>query len=302
MGKGADLAIREAEPLQPTFDITPEEAKRALQAIRQFQIVVRSEMIQGHDFGVIPGTDKPTLFKPGAEKLAKLMKCTDRYDVEECKEDWEKPFFYYRIKAQLVIIGTDFVISEGVGSANSFESKWRYRWLFPSDVPEGVDKKSLKRRELYSKKKKRKYVQYRVENEDIFDQVNTILKMAKKRALVDAALSAGRLSDIFTQDLEDMNVVEESEGEDSVPEEPEKKEPEKASEAPAPEPEAAELADEEQLFAQIRETLEAAGHDPTFIEKRMEGLKPQKAAALKKILANEKQRLKNGNGKANIRA
>jgi len=43
-----------------------------------------------------------------------------------------------------------------------------------------------------------------VENEDIYSQVNTILKMAKKRALVDAALSAGRLSQVFTQDIEDM--------------------------------------------------------------------------------------------------
>ena len=44
----------------------------------------------------------------------------------------------------------------------------------------------------------------RDENEDIYFQVNTILKMAKKRAMVDAALSAGRLSDVFTQDMEDL--------------------------------------------------------------------------------------------------
>ena len=46
---------------------------------------------------------------------------------------------------------------------------------------------------------------YRLDNEDIYSQVNTILKMAKKRALVDAALSAGRLSQVFTQDIEDMH-------------------------------------------------------------------------------------------------
>ena len=48
------------------------------------------------------------------------------------------------------------------------------------------------------------YTQYRVTNPDPADQVNTILKMAKKRAMVDAALSVGRLSEIFTQDVEDM--------------------------------------------------------------------------------------------------
>ena len=41
--------------------------------------------------------------------------------------------------------------------------------------------------------------------------VNTILKMAKKRALVDATLSAGRLSNIFTQDIEDMGLTEKEE-------------------------------------------------------------------------------------------
>ena len=39
---------------------------------------------------------------------------------------------------------------------------------------------------------------------DPYSIANTILKMAKKRAYVDAALSVASLSDIFTQDLEDM--------------------------------------------------------------------------------------------------
>ena len=34
---------------------------------------------------------------------------------------------------------------------------------------------------------------------------NTVLKMAKKRALVDAVLTATAASDIFTQDLEDIS-------------------------------------------------------------------------------------------------
>ena len=47
---------------------------------------------------------------------------------------------------------------------------------------------------------------------------------------------------------------------------------------------------------QIREVLEAAGHDATYVEKRMEGIEKQAdVAVLKKILANERKRLKNGN-------
>src|SRR3990167_11218552 len=45
----------------------------------------------------------------------------------------------------------------------------------------------------------------KVENPDIADQYNTVLKMACKRAKVDGCLSATACSDIFTQDIEDFN-------------------------------------------------------------------------------------------------
>ncbi len=41
--------------------------------------------------------------------------------------------------------------------------------------------------------------------EDAANVANTILKMSKKRALIDATLSATRASGLFTQDLEDMD-------------------------------------------------------------------------------------------------
>ena len=43
------------------------------------------------------------------------------------------------------------------------------------------------------------------ENPDIADVYNTVLKMAKKRAMVDAVLTITAASDIFTQDLEEQN-------------------------------------------------------------------------------------------------
>ena len=44
----------------------------------------------------------------------------------------------------------------------------------------------------------------RVENPDVADTYNTVLKMAKKRAQVDATLTVVGASDILTQDLEDL--------------------------------------------------------------------------------------------------
>ena len=45
----------------------------------------------------------------------------------------------------------------------------------------------------------------RIENEDIADVWNTVKKMAKKRAHVDVTLTVTAASDIFTQDIEDMD-------------------------------------------------------------------------------------------------
>jgi hypothetical protein len=44
----------------------------------------------------------------------------------------------------------------------------------------------------------------RSENPDIADLYNTVLKMAKKRAFVDATITATAASDFFTQDVEDF--------------------------------------------------------------------------------------------------
>ena len=189
-----------------------QQFRRDMQAINRFQQVVHATMVKDLDYGVIPGTQKPTLLKPGAEKIAKLLGLSDQYEIMDRNEDWQKPFFRYLIKCRLVHIAGNAVISEGLGECNSMESKYRWRWVGERDLPAGIDKPKLVSQERHSKTGGH-WTVYRLDNEDIYSQVNTILKMAKKRALVDAALSAGRLSDVFTQDVEDMKEAIESEAE-----------------------------------------------------------------------------------------
>lgn len=47
-------------------------------------------------------------------------------------------------------------------------------------------------------------IEYRIPNSDVFDVINTIDKMAQKRALVAAVLVATNASEFFTQDMEDF--------------------------------------------------------------------------------------------------
>lgn len=191
---------------EDAIDIDTDSAQKKLKAIKEFQAIVQKELHEGHDYGVIPGTQKPTLLKPGAEKIAKLLNLADEYEIEDKTENWEKPFFYYRIKCRLRSLSSGQIVSEGLGSCNSMESRYRWRWIFESDLSDyqRERKDSLVRSERTARKTGKPYVVYRVENDEIWTLNNTILKIAKKRALVDASLSAGRLSDLFTQDVEDI--------------------------------------------------------------------------------------------------
>lgn len=232
------------------FALTPAEAKRRF---AEFNTFVLEQMKEGVDFGTIPGTNKPTLLKPGAEKLGNLYGLAPVQEVTKRIEDWDRGFFFYEVKTTLTRISTGDVVAEGLGSCNSKESRYRWRWVAEEKIPKGVSKNDLETRSSkvteftfavdkaettgqYGKpaaywkqftdaiengaarKVKRQTAAgkqldaweigstlYRVENDDIYDQVNTILKMGAKRSLVDAMLKATRASGIFTQDLEDLH-------------------------------------------------------------------------------------------------
>lgn len=135
--------------------------------INQFQSIVQRTLKQNLDYGIIPNTGKkPTLLKPGAEKILMLLGLRSEFDIVDKTRDFDNGFFQYQVKCKLY--KGEVLITEGMGSCNTKESKY---------------KKS-----------------------DGFSVDNTVLKMAKKRALVDAALMVGSLSDIFSQDLEDLDI------------------------------------------------------------------------------------------------
>jgi hypothetical protein len=180
-----------------------QQVQSTMQKIAQFQAVVQSTLKVKHDYGVIPGTEKPTLLKPGAEKILMLMGLTSEYDVTEKVQDYDAGFFAFTVKCT-IYRGT-MKITEGLGHANTKESRYTNRWVTAKKVPPGIDQSTLKTRQKESRfKPGETYTEYLVENSDGYTLANTVLKMAKKRAQVDAALTVASLSEIFTQDLEDL--------------------------------------------------------------------------------------------------
>ena len=181
---------------------------------------VKGAMKDNVHFGKIPGCgDKPTMFKPGAEVLCLLFGLRPRFDSAE----------HDRGNGHIEVIDTcslysphDQLMGQGIGSCSTLESKYRYRnaarkcpecgketiikgkdnygggWIcfgkkggcgakFPDGAPE-IEKQELGK----------------VDNPDVADVYNTVRKMAKKRAFVDAALTTTGASEFFTQDFDDL--------------------------------------------------------------------------------------------------
>lgn len=189
--------------------------------------VMQAVMKEGEHYGRIPGCgDKPSLFKAGAEVLATTFGLAPTFDVLEV--NLPGGHRECRITCSLTHIATGAIVGAGVGSCSTLESKYRWRkgerlcpkcgkpaiikgqaqygggWLCwvkkngcGTKWPDGA--KEIEDQQID-----------RVENPDIADVYNTVLKMAKKRAQVDATLTAVGASDILTQDLEDLTVMADS--------------------------------------------------------------------------------------------
>lgn len=196
------------------YEFGPDDIKRQVQKIQQ---VMEAVMKDGEHYGVIPGTgNKPTLLKPGAEKLAVTFRLEPDYILlpeSVLKQD----YLNYRIKCVLTHIHTGQVYASGMGSCNTREKKYRYRWV---DTGEPVPGSYWKGRDpavlaaamehpsgIFAARKTdagQWTIHEQGENTDVGDLDNTIMKMACKRALVAGILNATAASDIFTQDLEDL--------------------------------------------------------------------------------------------------
>jgi hypothetical protein len=214
------------ESEQGEFLVAPERAKSQL---REMQAVVRDVMVEGEHYGMIPGTQKLTLLKPGAELLNNMYGLyLDSVEILERTEQWDVPvtdssFPLFRYITRCTLKDRNGVtISTGVGECNSYESKYRWRTA-NRKCPKCGREAIIKGREEFGggwvcfrnkggcgakfkdgDESIASQTTGRVPNEAIYDQINTIIKMAKKRSYIDATLSATRTSGIFTQDMEDF--------------------------------------------------------------------------------------------------
>jgi hypothetical protein len=191
------------------------------QQVSFIQEVMKGVMHQGEHFGVIPGTgSKPSLLKPGAEKLAHVFQLAPSYKVDR----YEQPGDHreYEVVCEIHSIATGDFLGAGVGNCSTKEAKYRYRKA-ERVCPECGKPTIIKGKQEYGggwicfTKKGGCGAKFhdddeaitgqnvgRVEHDNPADYYNTVKKIAKKRAFVDAVLTVTAASDIFTQDIEDL--------------------------------------------------------------------------------------------------
>jgi hypothetical protein len=173
-----------ANPLDLPAEIFKEGLDRRKQNRAALMEWIRDSLIEGLDFGRIhvanrrcqAGKDcknpahfsKPSLFKPGAEKICGMLGLTVRYPT---LSDYEKAALNDAHLTQIIIRceildAFSHVVADGVGA--------------------------------------------RIISQDNGD-INKSLKMAEKSAHIDATLRMAGLSEVFTQDIEDMMQLREAE-------------------------------------------------------------------------------------------
>jgi len=214
------------------------EIQRINSAVDQYNTLVhfvKRSLRDGLDFGKIKGCgEKPILFKPGAEKIATLFRLRESLERLEAVKDWTgqtfgEPFFNFEYKCTLKDCNGD-VVAECVGSCNSWEEKYRYRQaqrVCPSCGAVAIKRSGYEDRQTgdkgwYCHTKSggcnAKFhsadpaiigqEQGKVPNERVFDQVNTIDKMAQKRAFVGAVILAANASNFFAVEHSELETID----------------------------------------------------------------------------------------------
>lgn len=199
---GTDLAPYRAtviEEYRPRIIMAPDEASELDKQLRSMMLAVLKENV---DYGVIPGTgSKPTLLKPGAEKLLQWFGFgheTGRVEVERDGDGQRIGVTYRCTVTKGMADGRVVTVAMCEGYAGYDEDR------FYTSAEDARAKAESKER-TFARKDNRLAKPEKWENAAEYRAPwNSVIKMAQKRALVGAALQATSASTLFTQDMEDM--------------------------------------------------------------------------------------------------
>lgn len=184
---------QQVQAVQP--QAAPLSASDLQKQVNTIHNIMRSVMLKDVHYGTIPGTGKPSLWKPGAEKILMTFHIASRISVEDLSTEDEAR---YRVKTELFDRKSGTFLGAGYGEASSFEEKYRWQAALCDEqfemVPE--DQRRIKFQKKYKSSEIEKIKQIATSKAD---KANTVLKMAEKRSFIGATLKVTAASDIFEQ-------------------------------------------------------------------------------------------------------
>lgn len=210
-----DLATR------PTTDLPALSVDQVMHRMQTIGTLMQRAMLKDVDYGAIPGTNsKPTLLKPGAEKLLVLFQLDAQYDT---KKTFDGGHLTVETYCTIYHAPTGNRLGGASAVCSTLEAKYRYRGgarICPECGKPAIKKSKFPPRGTnlppgfycfgkiggcgvnYAHDDERitSQSEERQENPDIADTYNTVLRIAEKRALVAAVRQVTGASAVFDEE------------------------------------------------------------------------------------------------------
>jgi len=215
---GLEKVKPEGVVMRLTVDDLVERRKVVHEAMRRAMVGPTDERPEGLHFGpAFPGSKKNVLLQPGADMLNSLFMLRPEFKIVKATN--EEDFIRYMVQCKLYHLSTGNEVGEGWGSCSSWEKKYRYRSessgvevpknYWDTKDPKILEEASGLKGRLVARKQftegggRKKWIIFQeIPNEDIYEQDNTMLKIACKRAKAAATVQATASSDIFVPEGE----------------------------------------------------------------------------------------------------
>lgn len=191
-------AVQETAEIDAIPKTSPHAIQQTKQQIALLQGMVKDLLKREVDYGRIPGTPSDSLWDPGASTIISAFNCyPGQRRILSLRDDTER--ISVMVEVPIISRITGRVMATGVGAASTMETKYKYRWLSREEaLTLGFDEESLKTLKTKADKQTGE-PQYRIPNPEHGELLNTIFKMAAKRAEVDAAQSLPGVSSVLRQ-------------------------------------------------------------------------------------------------------
>ena len=207
-------------------DLT-KQAQLIYEILTKVMIGPTPEHPEGIHYGIVPGTKKPTLLQPGAEKICATFKLAPKYNVEDLSEPHNN-FYRYRVTCLLYTIRDGLFVGSAIGEASSAEEKFAWQRAI---CPEQWENEESSRRRLKYFPKGNGFETVQQVQRNAADIANTVLKIGCKRSFISATRGATAASDLLDVDMDEPAVADmarQEQGEQAPAPKP------KAKAAPAP--------------------------------------------------------------------